>query len=96
MKPTIRTMKAASKIDHSWLISGNFRLMNRVEPERWGKTMPAAIPSASPRPPSRGIAPWWIRRNWSGRSMAPTQLAIWVTSGVASTQPIIASAKIIR
>ena len=37
-----------------------------------------------------------MRRNWSGRSMAPTHEATQVTSGVVSTQPAIATAKIIR
>ena len=37
-----------------------------------------------------------MRRNWSGRSIAPTQVATQVTSGVASTQPLIATAKIIK
>ena len=53
------------------------------------------MPKARPRPPSRGVAPLWIRRNWSGRSIAPAQTAIRVTSGVASTQPMNA-AKISR
>ena len=68
-------------------------------PERlvqWVKIVPAATPSARASPPSRGIAPLWMRRNWSGRSIAPTQVATQVTSGVASTQPVIATAKIIR
>ena len=42
------------------------------------------------------MATLWIRRKWSGRSIAPTQVATHVTSGVASTQPVIATAKIIR
>jgi hypothetical protein len=38
----------------------------------------------------------WIRRKWSGRSIAPAQWAIRVTTGVARTQPIKETANINR
>src|SRR5699024_4800726 len=56
----------------------------------------SARPTASPRPPMRGIAPLWMRRNWSGLSIAPAHAATRVTRGVASTHPMKASAKMSR
>ena len=52
-----------------------------------------ASPHATASPPMRGVAPLCIRRKSSGRSIAPSNTASRVTSGVVKTQPMKATAK---
>ena len=92
--PIIRTISEAPS-------TGHCRGHHAAKPDQSSRypatltsTTPIARPKASPRPPSRGVAPLWIRRKWSGRSIAPAQSAIRVTTGVASTHPMKATAKI--